>query len=170
MEKINGSVRWIFVMAALTSGTTANGSSNFARDCMAIGFDPWQLACSTCNFLPRSVQVKCLSCCQSYKTIEKQARRYEAALLIDRGSSSEVQNLLNDDYDKIMEQKKGLQVKRVQGGGMFHPSSILWFDEVPTEGDDGFLEALASEVMILDGLKRDDIREMLQAFLPDAAL
>ena len=103
--------------------------------------------------------------------MEKQARRYEAALLIDTGFSSAVQELLNEDYDKITEQKKGLQVRRVQGGGMFHaePSSILWFDEVPTGREDVGVEVLASEVMVLDGFKRDDIREMLLALLPDAA-
>lgn len=171
MENIIGSVRWIFALVTLTRVTTAKGSANFVRDCMSSGFDPFQLACSTCNILPQSVRDTCQSCCQSYKTMEKQARRYEAALLIDTGFSSEVQELLNEDYDKIMEKKRGLQVKSVQGGGMFHPepSSILWFGEIPTGGEDVDLEVLASEVMVLDGLKRGDIREMLLALLPDAA-
>jgi hypothetical protein len=158
-------------MASSMMVIEAKGSGGYARDCMDAGFDPWQLACSTCNVLPELVKIKCLSCCQSFKTLEKQAHHYKAALLLDNGISAAVDELLNEDYDKLLEQRKGLQVRKAQGGGMFRtePSAIFWFDEPPEVGENvATLKTLASEVMILDGLNRDDLRDMLLALLPDA--
>lgn len=145
-------------------------SRGYVRDCMDTGFDPWQLACSTCNILPKSVKEKCFSCCQSYKNLEKKARRFEAALLLDSGLTPAVDELLNEDYDNIMKQKRGLQVRKLQGGSMFQkePSTILWFDKALDPRESSALETLASEVMVLDGLSRDDLRDMLLSLLPDA--
>jgi hypothetical protein len=74
-----------------------------------------------------------------------------------------------------MKQKEGLHMKKIEGGGMFQfqprPSVILWYDDDLPGGTDGrsleSLTATAVEVFTLDGLSRDDIREMLEVLLPD---
>ncbi len=155
--------------AASAAGAGVTGSADYVRRCMDSGFDPWQLACSTCSLLPESVRDRCLSCCESYKTTEKKrARKYGAAILIDTGFPPSVRDFLNEDHDNVVKQKRGLQVVQSGGGGggffPAEPSSILWFDGVPSGQDD-----VPAEAMTLDGLSRDDIREMLLALLPDAA-
>ena len=78
--------------------------------------------------------------------------------------------LLDEDYKKILEQKTGLQIRKLQGAGMFHaePSRIMLFDETPAPGELFAMKSRASEVIILDGLSRDDVRDILLALLPDA--
>jgi hypothetical protein len=57
----------------------------------------------------------------------------------------------------------------IGGGGYYQPSpsGILWFDELPPNGDISELKSKAKETIILDGWKRDDVRDMLLALLPD---
>ena len=165
---------------------------SYIKNCKLAGFDPSQLSCTTCKLLPKQHKNKCEECCSSYKTLDKQSKRYKAAILIDTGSKA-VEELLIEDKDKILEQKTGLHIKKVNisgGNDMMmqmmmmqpEPSVILWFEKSPYDddgdgqllsssaSDDTFLDSLtgqADEVMILDGLGRDDIREMLMDLLPD---
>ena len=172
--------------------TTIATELSYIKNCKLAGFDPSQLSCTTCKLLPKQHKNKCEECCSSYKTLDKQSKRYKAAILIDTGSKA-VEELLNEDKDKILEQKTGLHIKKVNisgGNDMMmqmmmmqpEPSVILWFEKSPYDddgdgqllsssaSDDTFLDSLtgqADEVMILDGLGRDDIREMLMDLLPD---
>ncbi|MGK3745962.1 MAG: hypothetical protein ACI8RD_014339 [Bacillariaceae sp.] len=171
--------------------TTAATELSYIKNCKLAGFDPSQLSCTTCKLLPKQHKNECEECCSSYKTLDKQSKRYKAAILIDTGSKA-VEELLNEDKDVILEQKTGLHIKKVNIGGgndmmmqmmmmQPEPSIILWFEKSPYDEDDGqllsssasddtFLDSLtgqADEVMILDGLGRDDIREMLMDLLPN---
>jgi hypothetical protein len=167
-------IGWTTVLAADESQTT----NTYVNNCLRSGFDPWQLSCSTCSILPESVRETCLSCCQSFKTLDKKARRYGGAILVSTGYPSSVEEFLKEDSEKILNQKAGLHIKNVDGGGgMFQfqarPSAILWYDNNDNLQDgvnSRSLESLftnAVEVFTLDGLSRDDIREMFEALLPD---
>lgn len=165
---------------ASTSGardSTFMTTTMYIEKCKKAGFDPLQLACSTCSILPASVQDTCQFCCQSYKTLDAQATRYVGAILVDTGSSQALQEFINEDRELVWKQKKGIQRKEIDvgggGGGMFQfyaqPSLVLWYDKDPPS-ETGSLEKLskaAVEITTLDGLGRDDIREMLLALLPD---
>jgi len=111
-------------------------------------------------------------CCQSFKTLEKKARRYKGAVLVNTGFPEAVDELLREDGEKIKKTKTGLRIKEIESSGMFQfqaqPSVVLWFDTMPSEAED--LESLTSnavDMMLLQDLSRDDIREMLLALLPD---
>jgi hypothetical protein len=155
---------------------TETTTSLYIENCKRAGFDPWHLACDTCTILPTSVQETCQYCCQSYKTLDSQATRYAGAILIDTGSSSALEEFYREDKDIVWNQKKGIKRKKADmggSGGMFQlyaqPSLILWYDKDPPS-ESSSLEKLsedAVEIMTLDGLGRDDIREMLLALLPD---
>jgi hypothetical protein len=174
----------------IKSSTTTTSALSFLKDCRRAGFDPMQLACTTCAILPNNEQhqSKCRECCQSYKTLEKRSKRYEMAILLNTGFPEAVRELVRDDTDGILEQKGSTRF-HVQdfgsanadnmGGmmgmmGMFQqePSAILWFD-TPINLDDVVstdeLATEADEITVLSGrgLGRDDIRDMLLALLPD---
>jgi hypothetical protein len=108
--------------------------------------------------------------------LDSHATRYEGAIVVDTGSSSALEEFLREDKDIVWRKKRGIKIKKVDmggGGGMFQlfsqPSVILWFDQDPPT-ETLSVEKLSDEsveVMTLDGLGRDDIREMLLALLPD---
>jgi hypothetical protein len=154
---------------------------SFLNDCKDAGFDPMQLACTTCEILPMEHQSKCRDCCQSYKTLQKRSKRYEKAVLLNTGFPEAVKELVRDDVDAIREQKgaarfhvQDLAVDMDMMGmmGFFQPepSAILWFD-TPASDDDTTddLMSKADEITVLSGrgLGRDDVRDMLLAMLPD---
>ncbi|KAG7354286.1 hypothetical protein IV203_003642 [Nitzschia inconspicua] len=171
---------------APTIASSAAGSSDetltqkitsYVETCKATGFDPWHLACSTCKILPSSVQTTCQHCCQNYKTLDSQATRYSGAIVVDTGSSSALNDFFREDGDIVQNQKKGVKRKNLDMGGgarMFQqlfmqPSLVLWYDRDPPSESASLekLSADAVEITTLDGLSRDDIREMLLALLPD---
>ena len=168
-----------FLFGLLASTTVLATTLSYVEACKQKGFDPWHLACSTCSLLPASAMETCRSCCQSYKTLERQAKRYEAAILVDSGFSSSVEEVLREDQEIISSRKKGLMIKKSVngggGGGLFQmyaePSLILWYSTPPSASmESSSLQQLsddAEEVTTLDGFSRDDIREMLLALLPD---
>lgn len=174
-----------------TMTTTAAHVYLYTEDCKNSGFDPSQLSCSTCELLPKHHTRKCEECCQEYLTLEKQSKRYKTAILVDTGSKG-VQELLNEDLDKIFERKRGLHIvvnkddskndlmmmmmMNVQPDP--DPSIICWFEQnisddellVSIENNPSSLDLLidqADEVVALDGLGRDDLREMLFDLLPE---
>eukprot|EP00536_Pseudo-nitzschia_multiseries_P006827 jgi/Psemu1/304409/fgenesh1_kg.150_\ len=153
----------------------------YIEDCRRSGFNPLQLACTTCVVLPPKHQSKCQDCCQSYKTLEKQSKRYEHAILLNTGYPESVQEVLRDDKDQILERKGASRFEvhdllammnedPMMAGmmGLFHqrqqPSAIFWFDQPQSSENEMSVEELytqADEVTILSGrrgLGRDDIR------------
>lgn len=169
-----------------TTTTTSTAWSDI-NNCKRLGFDPSQLSCSTCKSLPKRHTNKCEECCQEYITLEKQSKRYKTAILVNTGYQKAVLEFLNEDMDKIREEKIGLHIKNVDDGvsnelmmmmmmNQPEPSFILWFekslsgDELLSSDETSSVNVLrdqADEVMTLDGLGRDDFREMLLALLPD---
>lgn len=161
----------------------------YIQDCKRYGFDPQQLSCSSCNLLPIAYRRKCEECCQEYISLESQSKRYRTAILIDTGYSKGVKELLKEDKDKIYERKTGLHIVEKRDDNrndlmmmmMMNvqpdpdPSIILWFEQnisddellVSIEKNLDFLTEKANEVMSLDGLGRDDLREMLFDLLPE---
>jgi hypothetical protein len=87
----------------------------------------------------------------------------------------EINTLLEEDLERIHDEKGSdrVLIKRTSGGGggMFRmpPAAIFWFEETPPSTSDMFeLEEKAVETIFLDqGWKRDDMRDMLLALLPD---
>lgn len=163
------------------SKTTATMGMAFVKECKVDGFDPMQLACTTCSILPLKHQNRCRECCQSYRSLEKRTKRYEMAILLNTGFPEAVQDLVKDDTDGIVEQKGssrfhvhdiGADMERMGMMGMFQqePSAILWFDKpVSLDSTAQALAEIADETTIISGrgLGRDDIRDMLLTLLPD---
>mmetsp|Transcript_59871 Transcript_59871/g.66984 ORF Transcript_59871/g.66984 Transcript_59871/m.66984 type:complete len:203 (-) Transcript_59871:129-737(-) len=170
-----------------TTTTTTKTAWSDIKNCKRSGFDPSQLSCSTRKLLPKRHTNKCEECCQEYITLEKQSKRYKTAILVNTGYPKAVLEFLNEDMDKIREEKIGLHIKNVDNSvsnelmmmmmmNQPEPSSILWFekslsdDELLSSDDTSYVNILtdqADEVMTLDGMGRDDFREMLLALLPD---
>jgi hypothetical protein len=138
---------------------------------------------------------QCHACCQSYKTLEKRTRAYGGAIVLHSNiprAFPEIDSFLEEDLKSIIWTKKGKDRVVVttmpglggggqRGGGMMMgmgmgsmygpPSAILWFDDLPPTNDMGIsiseLQQRAKEIIILEGWKRDDIRDMLLSLLPD---
>lgn len=153
----------------------------YIEECRVFGFDPLQLACTTCAVLPVRYQNKCERCCTSYRSLEKVSKRYELAVVLSTGYPPSLQEFLEEDKDLVLNQKgrNRLMLHEVpvdpmmgmfMGQTMSEPSAIFWFDEKQTGSLDlDDLASKASEITVLvdRGLGRDDIREMLLALLPD---
>jgi hypothetical protein len=116
--------------------------------------------------------------------LEKQARRYRGAVLAATPFLD--QEILQDAEQVVMKQKQGLQIQRADNPSAAatasamamlmqqfrpEPSYIFWFDkDPPPTGSMNTLREEAVEIMSIDGLARDDVREMLLALLPDRVL
>ena len=169
----------LITLSVLSSASAERtvGTYKTLEECKALGFDPFQLACDTCKLLPASAQSSCEACCQPYKSIENQrTHRYAGAVLFHSdggGLSSEVSTFLEEDLENVHSQKgkSRLQLLELSGGGsLFHrqPSGIFFFDDIPSSLQDfRKLQQEAKEIIIVDGWKRDDIRDMILALLPD---
>lgn len=165
----------------IKSKSIATSALAFVKECRNAGFDPMQLACTTCAILPEKHQTKCGECCQSYKTLEKRSKRYEMAYLLNTGYPESVQEFVREDKDQVLDQKgdsrfhvQDYTVDRNMMGmmGMFQqePSAIFWFDQkVDINGDLQEIVQSADEITVLTGrgLGRDDMRDMLLTLLPD---
>jgi hypothetical protein len=132
-------VRWRFVAAvsviavmALACGVNASSlpavtpeeEEDWLSSCRHAGFDPFQLACSTCHMLlppssssppSSSLSDACLRCCQPYKDVERIRKPYEAAVLLIHhhksggsgggGNKGEFDQFLDEDFDQIVQAK-----------------------------------------------------------------
>jgi hypothetical protein len=166
-----------FALIAIFVWSSVAANPISVESCRQQGFDPFQLSCSVCEILPESVTESCKSCCLPYKTLEKRNRRFQYAVLMapDANVYGEISTLLEEDLERIHNEKGSdrFLVKRISGGGGMYrmpPAAIFWFDEAPpsTSSDVFELEEKAVETIFLDqGWKRDDMRDMLLALLPD---
>lgn len=148
--------------------------------CRELGFDTYNLACSTCNLLPSEEhKANCKACCESFRDLSTIQKPYEAAVLVVPGQSrvsEELQKLLQEDWDDIVESKGKSRLRLVEKSS---GSQALFFSAPPiflhlyadakktsTLTSISQLEATAQESIVLNGWKREDIRDMLQALLP----
>jgi hypothetical protein len=182
--------------AAASAATAAADDEDWLSSCRRRGFDPYQLACSTCEdqllrqFLSPSSLDTCLECCQSYKDVERIRRPYEAAVLIthsnmkpEGSSGGEIDQFLVHDWDKLVamkgesrltwKQERLDRIPSLQSGYYFFHlpvATLLFLDSKDLlDRKDVNVNRLvdqAREVIRLDGWKRDDIRDMLKALLP----
>lgn len=172
---------------AKRSTTTKN---SWLEECRALGFDPQQLACTTCEIL-RNIAYKetaqrhhenCLGCCNSYKDGERQIRSkpYESAVLVlHRKAGGELETFLAEDWDDLVE-SKGERLRKMKhaskkeeamemdmlyfrGGA---PAATLHFlEEKSGLTDLESIDELAKESIELDGWKREDIKDMIKTLL-----
>jgi len=159
---------WAQILSAASEETTA------LQSCRAAGFDPYQLACSTCDLLPEAYYDKCKSCCLSYKTLEKRTKRYQAAVVAHAtripGYFTEITDMVDQDWKELVSQKGKERLIFKDTSDMPDTPAILWFQELPENVNSmgvPELERLAQDKQILIGWKRDDVREMLKAIIPD---
>jgi hypothetical protein len=97
------------------------------ESCHEDGFDPVQLACPTCDILPESVDSKCRACCQPYKTVKTQTKRYACAVLLhhdEQGMMPEIDQVYNEEVDNIQKRKgkNGFWTKTMTLGNFYRPS------------------------------------------------
>lgn len=155
--------------------------ADWVADCNESGFDPEQLACQTCQILPVEFLDKCQKCCQSWLDIKRITKPYAAAVVIDRGSAGDVETFFKENWDEVIEQKGTHQLQIIQTPKeqqQFHffmprPSQVLFFDDSAKiiknnklTYDLPKLVKMAKEVVNLDGMKREDIKDMLLSLLP----
>jgi hypothetical protein len=168
----------LVVILAITKATTATTTGAPSVDsCRTAGFDPYQLACTTCDLLPLDHQETCRSCCVAYKAMEKTSRRYHAAMLLHTHQAAsyypELSTMINEDWDELVRQKGSdrLVLKDISEMA-YHRPCILWFQEpLSTKAVKSMnlveLQGLASDRVDLYGWKRDDVREMIKAIVQE---
>ena len=149
------------VCATTTSSTTG---TDWVRDCRIQGFDPEQLACSTCAVLESwatpAQLLLCQSCCTAWLGTEHALLKqpYQAAVLIDRsqGGEGEVAGFLQEEWSNVVQAKGGDRLQRVRDdsnaaarqttgrggillnwGSMPQPSVLLFFDSTASMQDAG---------------------------------
>lgn len=168
----------VFAMTIFAVGLFAcvGAATSSLETCRSAGFDPYQLACSTCNLLPAANQETCRSCCVSYKTLEKSATRYGAAVLLHPrqfgGYFKDLSEMVDEDWDELLKQKGSDRLVMKDVSMTSRRPSLLWFHEkdLPSDIENisvEDLEVLAAEKVDLQGWKRDDIREMIKAIVYD---
>jgi len=175
-------------------GDTRHGN-NWLDDCRSRGFDPWNLACTTCELLrgqPTPIHETCLRCCQSYKDGERQIRTkpYESAVLVLHRKTmppgSELETFLAEDWDGLVAAKGADRLVSTRNKppprkedrsmdlflGLRSPMATLYFLEDKVDGNDkkvlDSVDEHARESIELDGWKRDDIKDMIRTLLVES--
>ena len=156
-------------------------AADWVTECNESGFDPEQLACQTCQILPTEFLDKCQKCCQSWLDIKRITKPYAAAVVIDRGSLGDVETFFKENWDEVVEEKGTHQLQKIQTPKeqqqfqffMPRPSQVLFFDDSTAIiknnkllFDLPKLVKIAKEIVSLDGMKREDMKDMLLTLLP----
>lgn len=162
------------------------------RDCREKGFDPLRLACPTCDLLPEQFQKDCRNCCQSYLGAKRRTNPYQAAVLVQATFSqqhrfpTELDMLLEDrdEWDQILQEKGGARRLQILTRQVPPPESnllslynmkyrppieVLLLDEtLPAEKQLSYekLKEKATEIISLQGLSKDDMKDLLRTLLP----
>jgi hypothetical protein len=167
----------LFVLSTLAS------AADWVSDCRNGGFDPANLACSTCALLPIDLQPECHSCCARWLDTPRTTKPYTSAVLLQRGKAGgELESFLKEDWEGVLDTVTAKRLRKLQvsgGGASFSspysffarpvPSQIFFYDTpMTTANDEATLAMTAADVYDLDVLKRDDIKDMLLTLLPQA--
>lgn len=131
----------------------------------------------------------CWDCCNTISdNVTRVIRPYKAAVLVDYDGSdtgtagqqqTEIQQFVNENMDELIVKKGGeKKLKRLQPssstssrmlmyGGFHRQVSKLYFfnDDIASSGID---LSTAIESVRLDGMKKDDIRDMVDTMLPNS--
>lgn len=178
--------------AALSAAAENDAVVGWLEGCRGQGFDPWQLACVTCDLMP-SVKIKatCLTCCQSYKDVVltgggRFEKPHQAAILVlpmGMPVPEEVQKLLDDNWNELLEAKGSDRLFQMElmpnlstPGMRFMfsapPTYIYFFDDKKdmanyrTATSVATIANAAKESISLQSWKREDIKDMLETMLP----
>ena len=170
-------LKWVLValVAFLANTVFADDATSMSVEaCRAAGFDSYQLSCGTCDLLPQGIVDTCQSCCLSYRTLEKRTQRYQAAVLTHTLNVPhffpEIHSMVTEDWKDLIQQKGRSRLILRDISDQPQAPTIFWFQELPHNAASMpiyQLEQLAPETVNLYGWKRDDVREMLKAILPD---
>ena len=169
-------VAWLVGMSVVAHATPID----WVADCRDSGFDPDQLACQTCDILPIQFITKCQSCCQSWLDTKRISKPYAGAILIDRGTGGDVASFLKEDWDEILTTKGKNRLLRLPATSdhsqyslfMMRPSQLLFFDDASVltnrklTADLPSLVKLAADSYNLDGMKREDMKDMILTLIP----
>jgi hypothetical protein len=168
-------------MVALVAGITAvppGTQLDWVGECRESGFDPDQLACQTCKILPTKFVAMCEKCCQSWLDTKRITKPYAAAILIDRSTGGDVATFLEKDWEELLTAKGTDRLQKLSTTKdqfnffMARPSQILFFDDLSVlangkaASDVVSLAKVAVDSYNLDGMKREDIKDMLLTLLP----
>lgn len=121
----------VSISDSTTISTIESSSSSPSRlseaDCRVAGFDPWQLACSTCVLLKEysfsaAASTTCRQCCQDYKDIARRIQKpYKVAVLLVSSSAllqgdgdSELSQFLREDWDALIQSKGSSRLLKVE--------------------------------------------------------
>ena len=165
-KNVNNMVRsFLAISFALTLACASSTKEDWFKDCLDKGFDPKQLACSTCDLLPREHQENCQKCCQTFRDLVKATKPYHSAILVIRTKSEEIDNLLKDDMEDLVRSKGPDKLKvnqdEAESSSMYYynPSYVYFFEKASDNLDD------AKEKIALNTWSRDEIKEMLSMLL-----
>lgn len=164
------------LLGATTVMVRADGEATVA-DCRSWGLDPDQLACGTCQLLPVEHVRHCQQCCQSWLDTKRITKPYEAAVLVDRsgGGGGDVATFVDEDWDEVRKVKGSSRLHRIKAETGQHnffysrPSQLLFFDKPISSNEQSDITGLsreAVETVNLDGMKREDMKDMLLTLLP----
>jgi hypothetical protein len=187
------------LVAPLTGASSSlSTSSDWITTCRSSGFDPVQLACNTCKFLPEAIQTKCQECCQSYLDVERITKPFRSAVLVQMTRTTptegELGNFFEHDWDDVLVAKGTDKLVKIidesavssrnkmknsfDGGNMFfqffsgpqETAEIFFLEEpLPTKRSlltYEHLSKIAKETFPLDGMKREDVKDMILSLLP----
>jgi hypothetical protein len=127
--------------AALASAAPAEqDKEDWLSGCRDVGYDPYQLACSTCELIVLPVDSRdnegCLRCCQRYKDVERIRKPYEAAVLVlhhhqhqhhkaSAASKGEFEQFLDEDWAKLVAAKGENRLLQLQDPQLDRFPSLL---------------------------------------------
>lgn len=168
-------------------------NNNWVDECKLLGYDPIRLGCNTCTVLPEPIQNECLQCCQTYIDVERITKPFQSAVLVQMTNTEptegELGNFFKDDWNVIVDTKGTNKLMKLvdptasklshRGGNsindfMFYfgtsrqTAEILFFDEpLPPINTISYtnLSSKAKETVQLDGMKREDIKDMIMTLL-----
>jgi hypothetical protein len=164
----------IGIVTILLPTTTAD----WVAECNDAGFNPEQLACQTCQILPTEFITECQKCCQTWLDTKRITKPYAAAVVLDRGSGGDVASFFKENWDEVQQAKGTHQLQKMQTAKeqfnffQARPSQVLFFDDSSiikknkVTLDIPGLVKRAVEIVNLDGMKREDMKDMLLTLLP----
>ena len=183
----------IIVFLSCSTSTTRGGGGDWVDDCRADGFDPDRLACATCQHLQVTAAAaaasdRCNDCCQAWLDTPRITRPFQAAILIERTSSftqqgDELTNFLKEDWKEVVRDVQSpnrlhhvVDSKAMGASSYFslgrqriQPSQLLFFDDAAAadpKQDVTKLQEAAQDTFNLNGLKREDIKDMILTLMP----
>eukprot|EP00586_Coscinodiscus_wailesii_P006955 CAMPEP_0172491828 /NCGR_PEP_ID=MMETSP1066-20121228/22722_1 /TAXON_ID=671091 /ORGANISM="Coscinodiscus wailesii, Strain CCMP2513" /LENGTH=170 /DNA_ID=CAMNT_0013261077 /DNA_START=60 /DNA_END=572 /DNA_ORIENTATION=+ len=165
------------LLTILISYHFAQCFSSPLQKCNDWGFNPSTLSCETCQLLPSTPSTlitECQTCCQKFILNNPKETIYKSAILVatsNRGDG-DLNDFLEKDWDALVD-RKGDNLLRTPPY-VYSPPVVYFFNEwvdgekvVKSYQDFERVVNMADEEVGIGGWKRDDIRELLEAYIMD---